>query len=37
MFKMEWLVVSSLAFFIGAMVWIAYDMAFRQNAGRKKH
>jgi hypothetical protein len=28
---MEWLVVSSLAFFIGAMVWVAYDISFRQN------
>jgi hypothetical protein len=34
---MEWLVVSSLAFFIGAMVWITYDMAFRQNTSGKKH
>jgi hypothetical protein len=34
---MEWLVVSSFAFFIGAMVWIAYDIAFRQNTSGKKH
>jgi len=32
---MEWLVVSSLAFFIGAMVWISYDISFRQNNRNK--
>jgi hypothetical protein len=34
---MEWLVVSALAFFIGALVWIAFDVTFRQNANQKKN
>jgi hypothetical protein len=33
---MEWLVVSALAVFIGVMVWVAYDISFRQEPGRKK-
>ena len=33
---MEWLVVSSFAFFIGVMVWVAYDISFRQNSRNNK-
>jgi hypothetical protein len=33
---MEWLVISSLAFFIGAMVWIAYDSSRHQEFDDKK-
>jgi hypothetical protein len=33
---MEWLVVSALAFFIGTMLWVVYDIAFRQFPRKKK-
>jgi len=33
---MIWLVISAFVFFIGVMVWIAYDMSFRHETDREK-
>jgi len=33
---MEWLVISALAFFIGAMLWIAYTVSRPDSDDKKK-